>query len=144
MLENEPTVHTDEDRGLFDKLPLGACGGPQNPGGSANPSFSRLLLPVDLTRGGTLFPFNGHPDIKLFSLYLQDAITKGNWSFNVGLRGDLYNGPPSHKEAELRLGIAYNIKHTNTVLRASYARVLVTPFDENLVLSSTDRHQSEQ
>jgi hypothetical protein len=34
------------------------------------------------------------------------------------------------------VGIAYNIKGTNTVLRASYARVLETPFNENLVISS--------
>ncbi len=33
-------------------------------------------------------------------------------------------------------GIAYNIKPTNTVLRASYARTLETPFNENLVLAS--------
>lgn len=95
------------------------------------------LAPYDLTRGGTLFPFSGHTDIKLLSLYLQDSITKGNWSLNVGLRGDLYHGLTSHKEAEPRIGVAYNIKKTNTVLRASYARVLETPFNENLVLSST-------
>ena len=41
------------------------------------------------------------------------------------------------REAEPRLGIAYNIKKTNTVLRVSYARVLETPFNENLVLAST-------
>jgi hypothetical protein len=35
------------------------------------------------------------------------------------------------------VGIAYNIKPTATVLRASYARTLETPFNENLVLSST-------
>src|SRR5204863_2941090 len=35
-----------------------------------------------------------------------------------------------------RLGIAYNIKPSNTILRISYARVLETPFNENLVLSS--------
>src|SRR5262249_6350032 len=114
-----------------------ACGGPQNAGGSANPNFNSLLLPVDLTRGGSLFPSNGHTDIKLLSLYLQDAITRGNWSFDVGLRADFYNGLTSHKEAQPRLGVAYNIKRTNTVLRASYARVLETPFNENLVLSST-------
>ena len=68
--------------------------------------------------------------------YVQDTITKGNWSFNLGLRGDFYNGLTTHKEAEPRLGIAYNIKPTNTVLRVSYARVLETPFNENLVLSS--------
>ena len=94
------------------------------------------MLPVDLTRGGGLFPFNGHTDVKLLSLYVQDAITKGNWSLNLGLRGDFYNGLTSHKEAQPRVGIAYNVKKTNTVLRASYARILETPFNENLVLSS--------
>ena len=34
-------------------------------------------------------------------------------------------------------GVAYNVKKTNTVLRVSYARVLETPFNENLVLAST-------
>ena len=38
--------------------------------------------------------------------------------------------------AEPRLGVAYNIKRTNTVLRVSYARIMETPFNENLVLSS--------
>jgi hypothetical protein len=115
----------------------GQCGGAQNPGGSSNPGFNPILLPFDLTRGGGLFPFNGHADIKLLSLYVQDAITKGNWALNIGLRGDIYNGLTSHKEAQPRIGIAYNIKKTNTVLRASYARILETPFNENLVLSST-------
>jgi len=94
------------------------------------------LAPYDLTRGGGLFPFSGHTDIKLLSLYVQDAITKGAWSINLGLRGDFYNGLTSHNEAEPRVGVAYNVKKTNTVLRASYARVLETPFNENLVLSS--------
>ena len=115
----------------------GQCGGVQNPGGSTNPDFNDLLLPFDLTRGGGLFPFNGHTDIKLLSLFVQDSISKGNWSVNVGLRGDIYNGLTSHSEAEPRIGVAYNIKKTNTVLRASYARILETPFNENLVLSST-------
>src|SRR5712675_781821 len=82
----------------------GQCGGPVNPGGSANPNFNSLLLPVDLTRGGGLFPFNAHTDIKLLSMYLQDAITTGPWTFNLGLRGDFYNGLVSHNEAEPRLG----------------------------------------
>jgi hypothetical protein len=113
------------------------CGGPQNPGGSTNPDFNSLLLPVDLTRGGSASPFKGHTDIKLLSLYVQDAITKGNWALNIGLRGDVYNGLTSHAEAQPRIGIAYNVKNTNTILRASYARLLETPFNENLVLSST-------
>jgi hypothetical protein len=115
----------------------GQCGGVQNPGGSTNPDFNDVLLPFDLTRGGGLFPFNGHADIKQLALYVQDAITVGGWSLNLGVRGDFYHGLSSHNEAEPRLGIAYNFKKTNTVLRASYARIMETPFNENLILSST-------
>ena len=94
------------------------------------------LAPYDLTRGGSLFTFNGHTDVKELALYVQDSITKGNWAINAGIRGDFYNGLTTHKEAEPRLGVAYNIKPSNTVLRVSYARVLETPFNENLVLSN--------
>jgi hypothetical protein len=96
------------------------------------------LFPYDLTQtsGGRLYNFNGHTDVKELALYLEDNITKGSWALNLGLRGDFYNGLSTHREAEPRLGVAYNIKKTNTVLRVSYARVLETPFNENLVLSS--------
>jgi hypothetical protein len=96
------------------------------------------LFPYDLTQpsGGSPYTFNGHTDVKELSLYLEDNITKGNWVFSLGLRGDFYNGLTTHKEGEPRLGIAYNIKRTNTVLRVSYARTLETPFNENLVLAS--------
>jgi hypothetical protein len=113
------------------------CGGAQNPGGASNPGFNNVLLPFDLTRGGGLFGFDGHADIKQLALYAQDAITVGNWTMNLGLRGDIYNGLSSHSEAEPRLGVAYNFKKTNTVFRVSYARILETPFNENLILSST-------
>jgi hypothetical protein len=102
----------------------------------ASPTFNPNLAPFDLTRGGGLFTFRGHTDVKQLALYVQDQITKGNWAFNVGLRGDFYNGLTTHKEAEPRVGIAYNIKQSNTVLRVSYARVLETPFNENLIVSS--------
>src|SRR6266849_3452082 len=96
-----------------------------------------VLLPIDLTRQGSLFAFHGHTDVKELALYVQDTITKGNWSFNLGIRGDLYRGLESTSQAEPRLGIAYNIKPTNTVLRVSYARTLETPFNENLVVATT-------
>jgi hypothetical protein len=94
------------------------------------------LLPYDLTQGGGLYSYHGHTDVKQLALYAQDSITKGNWALNLGLRGDFYNGLTTHREAEPRLGVAYNIKRTNTVLRVSYARALESPFNENLVLSS--------
>jgi hypothetical protein len=101
------------------------------------PLFNPTLLPYDLTRpGGGLYTFNGHTDVKELALYVQDTITWKDWSFNLGIRGDLYNGLTVARQAEPRLGLAYNIKTTNTVLRASYARTLESPFNENLVLSS--------
>jgi hypothetical protein len=105
-------------------------------GDQANADFSPILLPYDLTRGGGLFNFNGHTDVKELALYAEDSITKGGWNFLLGIRGDLYNGITTARQAEPRLGIAYNIKPTGTVLRVSYARTLETPFNENLVLSS--------
>jgi hypothetical protein len=116
---------------------------------AANAGFISLLGCYDLTRptasaadgcAGTtssLFRFLGRTDVKELALYVQDAITKGNWIFNLGIRGDFYNGLSVHREPEPRVGIAYNIKPTSTVLRISYARVLETPFNENLVLSAT-------
>jgi hypothetical protein len=49
----------------------------------------------------------------------------------------MYRGLSSANQAEPRVGIAYNIKPTNTVLRISYARTLETPFNENLIIATT-------
>ncbi len=105
-------------------------------GASPYPFFNPVLLPFDLTRGGGLYGFNGHTDVKELALFAQDTVSKGNWSFSVGLRGDLYNGFSAARQVEPRFGMAYNIKPSSTVLRISYARTLETPFNENLVLSN--------
>jgi len=99
-------------------------------------TFNPILLPYDLTRGGSEYAYFGHADVKEISLYIEDSIKAGAWLFNVGIRGDLYNGLAVARQAEPRLGTAYTVKKTNTVLRVSYARTLETPFNENLVLSS--------
>jgi len=114
-----------------------------------NPNFVPLLGCYDLTRTGTLpasdgcpnstsglYNYYGHANIRELALFIQDNITKGPWSFNLGFREDVYRGITSANQPEPRLGIAYNFKSTNTVLRVSYARELETPFNENLVLSS--------
>jgi hypothetical protein len=102
----------------------------------ANPSYLTVLAPYDLTRGGNFYSYFGHTDVKELGLYIEDQIKAGNWLFNLGLREDVYNGLAVANQAEPRVGIAYNIKPTTTVLRVSYARTLETPFNENLVLSS--------
>ena len=105
---------------------------------SGNPgTFKSVLTPYDLTRGGSYYNFLGHTDVKELGLFLEDQIKAGNWLFNLGIRGDVYNGLTAATQAEPRVGIAYNIKPSATVLRISYARTLETPFNENLVLSST-------
>ena len=118
-----------------------------NPNAAAAP-FVPLLGCIDLTRPtpstndacatpqSALFGFHGRGDIREVALYLQDTITKGDWSFNVGVRGDLYRGLTKESQIEPRAGMSYNIKASNTVLRTSYARVLETPFNENLVVAS--------
>jgi hypothetical protein len=123
-----------------------------NTGQGSVPAFIPLLGCYDLTRlaplpasdgcpaGQTssgLFTFNGSANIKETALYVQDVVTLKNLSLNLGLRGDIYRGISSAQQLEPRLGVAYNIKQTNTVLRLSYARTMETPFNENLVLAST-------
>ena len=110
--------------------------GDPTPCANPNPSFNPVLLPFDLTRGGVFYGWHGQTDVKQLALYAQDQITFGNWLFNAGIRGDFYNGLSIQRQAEPRVGTSYNIKKTNTVLRASYARTQETPFNENLVLSS--------
>ena len=118
-----------------------------NPNATASP-FLPLLGCFDLTRPtpaatdgcanttSTFHLFHGHTDVKELALFAQDTITKNNWSFSLGIRGDIYNGITHYSQPEPRLGVAYNIKPSNTVLRVSYARIMETPFNENLVLAS--------
>ena len=127
------TFLTENDNLAIVDPTFGASLGCQNPDGTPMPNTA---CAYDLTNGGSLYPFRGHADVKEESLYVQDSITEGPWNFNVGIRGDIYNGLSAATQAEPRVGIAYNIKQSNTVLRVSYARTLETPFNENLVLSS--------
>lgn len=101
-----------------------------------NPNLSPGLIPFDLSRGGSLFIFNGHTDIKEESAYLEDTVTLGNWTLMGGVRGDRYDGITHDGAIEPRLGFSYLIHSTNTVLRGSYGRLMETPYNENLILSS--------
>ncbi len=136
---NAPCVDAVTDISLPGYAPSTGCAGTDSIGNAviANANYLSVLAPYDLTRGGTLYNSLGHTDVKELALYIEDQIKAGNWLFNLGLREDVYNGLTDANQAEPRLGIAYNIKPTTTVLRVSYARTLETPFNENLVLSST-------
>jgi hypothetical protein len=94
------------------------------------------LAPFDLTRGGHLFTFRGHTDVKQEAFYAQDLVTIHDLSLNLGVRFDNYNGISHANLWQPRVGISYNLKKTNTVLRFAYSRTLETPYNENLILSS--------
>jgi hypothetical protein len=110
------------------------------PNVASNPNavvpFQPSLLPFDLTRGGRMFLFYAADNIEEFAAYVQDSMTLGNWVVNMGFRWDYYHGLISKNGLQPRLGLAYNIKPTGTVLRAAYARTFETPYNENLLLSN--------
>lgn len=105
-------------------------------GYAENPDFSPGLLPFDLTRGGSLFNFNGKANINQYAFYGQDSITWGQLNLQLGLRIDQYNGITSDTGVQPRVGLSYQIKPTGTVLRGAYSRTFETPYNENLVVSS--------
>jgi len=103
---------------------------------TANPNLNTGLIPYDLTRGGSLFIYHATGNINQYAFYVEDTITAGNFVFTPGFRFDRYDGLATKSSPQPRLGIAYNIKGTGTVLRVAYSRTLETPFNENLLLSS--------
>jgi outer membrane receptor protein involved in Fe transport len=54
-----------------------------------------------------------------------------------GLRIDHYDGLVSATGVQPRAGVSYQLKQSGTVLRAAYSRTFETPYNENLVLSSS-------
>ncbi len=119
---------------------LGAAQNPEScsaAGSVANPQFQPGLLPFDLTRGGSPLQFHGHTDIKEYGFFAQDTITLGGLTIMGGLRGDIYRGLTQDSAIEPRIGASYLFKPTSTVFRISYSRFFETPYNENLILSSS-------
>ncbi len=112
----------------------GACSGL---GYQLNPELSPGLIPYDLTRGGNLFEFHGNANINQQAVYAQDQITYKNLTLNLGLRFDRYAGIVSDNLLQPRAAVSYLVKSTSTVLRFSFTRTMETPYNENLVLSSS-------
>ena len=105
-------------------------------GFQTNPNLSPGLVPYDLTRGGSLFRYRGHADIRQQAFYGQDAITLGKLTLSLGLRFDRYDGISYGTQLQPRVGASYLIAPTGTVVRIAYSHSYETPLNENLVLSS--------
>jgi len=108
----------------------------QSAGYQANPNLSPGLVPYDLTRGGSLFRYYGHADIRQQAFYGQDSINFGKLTLNLGFRWDRYDGISKGTQPQPRAGLSYLIAPTKTVLRIDYSHTYETPLNENLVLSS--------
>jgi outer membrane receptor for Fe3+-dicitrate len=92
---------------------------------------------------GFVFPnaffFNQHRSGYEGSFYAQDHINATrNLTFDLGVRFDGYHFLVDRNYLSPRLGMAYRIEKTKTVLRAAYNRFLQTPALENLLLSSSE------
>jgi hypothetical protein len=107
------------------------------PGNTINPNYNEGSAPYDLTRGGSPYHFKGHTDIKQEAIYAQDNLTWNNFAFLLGGRIDNYNGLSSRSLVQPRLGASYQVKQTNTVLRLGYGKLFLTPYNENLLVSSS-------
>jgi hypothetical protein len=110
----------------------GACA---RAGFQANPDLQPGLVPLDLTRHGSLFNFNDTGTIKEYAGYVQDTINWNRLTLSPGLRITRYDGLSKATGVQPRFGLSLLVGRS-TVLRASYARTFETPYNENLLLSS--------
>ncbi len=83
------------------------------------------------------FDFNQHRTGKQVAVYVQDRITYAGFTVDIGLRYDHYNVVVHDDHLSPRVGLAYHVKRTGTVLRGSYNRLFQTPPIENLLFSSS-------
>lgn len=95
------------------------------------------LEPFDLTRGGSLFLFRDRGYGRQYASYVQDSFSWKDLTINVGLRYDSYRLLVRESGWQPRVGLAYHLPRTHTVVRASYDRLLFTPGNENLLLSAS-------
>jgi hypothetical protein len=99
--------------------------------------YNPNLAPYDLTRGGSFFDFRGERTGQYAAAYVQDTARLGNLTVNAGLRYDHNDLFEKESLLQPRVGIAYSIPATRTVLRASYDRMFITPEYENILVSSS-------
>jgi len=108
----------------------------------ADPEFSdpaSPFHPFTPSGGGNLFTFDGRIRPTLASAFAQVDLHRGKLFVSAGLRLDRYAARDfSTSEVQPRLGFSYRLA-SGTVLRASYDRLLITPENENLALSTSQQ-----
>ncbi len=112
----------------------------------AIPDDSRVTDPADPLHpytpsgGGAIFHFDEGIAPTLASAYVQKDLKTGNWNFGLGLRLDSYHGRGYvQNQLQPRLGASYTFTGSGTLLRASYDRLMITPENENLAFSTSQK-----
>jgi len=103
----------------------------------ASESYNSNLAQYDFTRGGTFFRFEASRTVTYVAGFAEDTIRLSNLTAQVGVRYDHNDFPLTESQFQPRIGLAYYVPATKTVLRASYNRVFETPEYENILFSSS-------
>ena len=104
--------------------------------------YNPNLAPYDGTRGGSPFYFSGSDTGAYVAAFLEDTIRWNDLTASVGLRYDYNHLFIAEHQLAPRIGVAYYFKPTETVFRASYNRMFITPEYENILLSSSPQAAS--
>ncbi len=88
--------------------------------------------------GGSIFRFDESHAPVLASAYVQREIRTGGWNLGLGLRYDswTFRGDESH-QLQPRIALSYSFPGSSTLVRVSYDRLLITPENENLAMSTS-------
>jgi hypothetical protein len=100
--------------------------------------YNADLAPYDLSRGGQPLVFQGKATGTYSAGYVQDNVRYKGFTANLGLRYDHNNLPTTEDQLQPRVGLAYYIHGSGTVLRASYNRLFLTPEYENILFGSSE------
>jgi hypothetical protein len=103
----------------------------------ASDTYNPNLSPYDLTRGGLLFLFEQSKTVTYLAGFVEDTVRLSNLTAQIGFRYDHNSFPRTESQLQPRIGLAYYIPATKTVLRASYNRIFETPEYENILFSSS-------
>jgi hypothetical protein len=84
------------------------------------------------------FSFDGQSTGQNVAVFAQDTLTPmPDLHVSLGVRVDRYKLLVDETAVSPRIGVAYHVHDSGTVFRASYNRIFMPPFSENLLLSSS-------
>ncbi len=88
--------------------------------------------------GGRPFVFDGSQVGQNLGAFIQDTFSPlEDLNLSLGVRVDRYALLIEETAVSPRVGFAYHVHQTGTVMRGSYSRLFMPPFSENLLLSSS-------